>query len=90
MEKTLLTFVFLDLNIKYRFWVFFNVDISSRKDYLRFLPSGLAEPFTSRQLSEASGFSLRLARRVTYVLRKMGALRVVGKEGQAWRYAVSV
>jgi len=62
----------------------------SRKDYLRFLPRGLAEPFTSRQFSEASGHSLRLARRVTYVLRRMGVLRVVGKEGQAWRYTVSV
>lgn len=67
-----------------------SVLFSSRKDYLRFLPSGLTEPFTSRQLSEASGFSLRLARRITYVLRRMGALRVVGKEGQAWRYTVSV
>jgi hypothetical protein len=67
-----------------------SVLFSSRKDYLRFLPGGLVEPFTSRQLSEASGFSLRLARRVTYVLRRMGALRVVGKEGRAWRYAVSV
>jgi hypothetical protein len=67
-----------------------SVLFSSRKDYLRFLPSDLAEPFTSRQLSEASGLSLRLARRITYVLRRMGALRVVGKEGQAWRYTVSV
>jgi hypothetical protein len=67
-----------------------SVQFSQKQDYLRFLPSGLAEPFTSRQLSEASGLPLRLARRMSYVLRRMGALRVVGKEGQAWRYIASV
>ena len=67
-----------------------SVQFSHKEDYIRFLPCGLTEPFTSRQLSEASGLPLRLAGRITYVLRRMGALRVVGKEGQAWRYAVSV
>ena len=53
------------------------------EDFLRFLPFNLAQPFTSRQLSTCLGISLRLARRMTYSLREMGALQVVGKTGRA-------
>jgi hypothetical protein len=60
------------------------------EDFLRFLPVDLAQPFTSRQLSECLGISLRLARRMTYSLREMGALRVAGKTGRALLLEISV
>jgi len=59
------------------------------KDYLSFLPDTLAQPFTSKQLAESLGVSLRLARRMTYSLRGMGALQVAGKAGRALLFKVS-
>ena len=59
-------------------------------DFLRFLPNTLAQPFTSKQLAECLGISLRLARRMTYSLREMGALQVTGKVGRALLFKVSV
>ncbi|MCW4019645.1 MAG: hypothetical protein NWF14_00220 [Candidatus Bathyarchaeota archaeon] len=56
---------------------------SGREDFLGFLPSGLVQPFSNRGLAECLGVRVRLARRMTYCLRKMGALRVVGKDGNA-------
>ena len=54
-------------------------------DYLRFLPdeSVLPRPFTNRTLSEATKLGMHLAGRMTYSLRHMGALDVVGKKGNA-------
>lgn len=59
------------------------------KDYLPFLPDTLTQPFTSKQLAESLGVSLRLARRMTYSLRGMGALQVAGKAGRALLFKVS-
>jgi hypothetical protein len=59
-------------------------------DFLCFLPNALAQPFTSKQLAECLGISLRLARRMTYSLREMGALQVTGKTGRALLFKVSV
>jgi hypothetical protein len=58
--------------------------------FIRFLPVNLAQPFTSRQLAEYLGISLRLARRMTYSLREMGALQVDGKNGRALLFKVSM
>jgi hypothetical protein len=52
-------------------------------DFLSFVPDDLAEPFTNRQLSEAADIHMFDAQRVTYCLKKMGALREVGKQGNA-------
>lgn len=60
------------------------------RDFLRFLPADLAQPFTSRQLATCLGISLRLARRMTYSLREMAALQVTGKTGRALLFKVSV
>ena len=54
----------------------------NEKDFLRFLPSDLSEPFTNRKLARRSGVSINLARKVTYCLRKMGAITTVGKKGK--------
>jgi hypothetical protein len=58
-------------------------------DFLNFLPSTLTQPFTSKKLAECLGISLRLARRMTYSLREMGALQVTGKAGRALLFKVS-
>jgi len=48
-------------------------------DFRRFLPSDLKRPFTNRSLADLTGISLYLTRKMTYCLRKMGVIRMVGK-----------
>ena len=52
---------------------------SEVEDFLEFLPSDLDLPFSNRSLAESAGLSIRQARRITYCLRRMGAIREVGK-----------
>ena len=63
-----------------------SIRFSCPKDFLCFLPESLEVPFTSRQLANQLRISLRLAQRVTYSLRHMGILKVVGKKGRALLY----
>jgi hypothetical protein len=51
------------------------------------LPPGLPEPFTTADLAAALGQRRRLAQRMAYCLREMGAVTVVGKRGRAILYA---
>lgn len=57
------------------------------QSFLHLLPEGLAEPFTTRALSEALGLRLRVAQRMSYCLRHMGAVEKVGQDGRAYLYA---
>ncbi|MCW4026189.1 MAG: hypothetical protein NWE76_01735 [Candidatus Bathyarchaeota archaeon] len=50
-----------------------------REDFLRFLPSDLDQPFTNKSLAREIGVLVRQSRRITYCLKKMGAIREVGK-----------
>lgn len=52
---------------------------SEAADFLPFLPTDLDLPFSNRSLAESAGLSIRQARKMTYCLRKMGAIRKVGK-----------
>jgi hypothetical protein len=54
----------------------------NEKDFLRFLPNSLIDPFTNKEFAQQSGVSINLARRITYCLRKMGALILTGKKGK--------
>ena len=56
-------------------------------DYHVFLPRGLADPFTARDLARALDEPCYLAQKVMYCLRKMGAVAVVGKEGNSILYS---
>ncbi len=58
-------------------------------DVAALLPSSsaLPRPFTNRGLAAAAKLRLNLAGRMTYCLRKMGALDVVGKERNAQLFA---
>ena len=57
--------------------------LSSIADVLAFLPEDLPRPFTNRQLADGSKYKLSLAGKMTYCMTRMGALKVVGKEGNA-------
>lgn len=51
------------------------------------LPDGLAEEFTTADLAEALGRPRRLAQQMTYCLRRVGVIQIVGKDGNALVYA---
>jgi hypothetical protein len=63
------------------------VVFASPSDFGRFLPDALPQPFTSRELAAATGQSLDLAQKITYCLRKMGAIESVGQRGRALLYS---
>ena len=56
-------------------------------DFLAFVPADLPRPFTNRELAEAARYRLALAGKMTYCLKRMGALRVTGKRGNAQLFA---
>jgi hypothetical protein len=64
------------------------VVLASPVDYHRFLPARLPTPFTSQHLAAASGQPLYLAQKMAYCLRKMGAIKSVGRRGGAVLYAL--
>ncbi len=56
------------------------ISLNHPGDYLRFLPDELKDPFTNKRLAEAAGILPREAGWITYCLKKMGAIKEVGKE----------
>ncbi len=65
------------------------VALRSPRDFLRFIPPDLSTPFTSRELAVALDRPDALAHKITYCLRQMGTLDVVGKRRNAWLYALN-
>jgi hypothetical protein len=61
---------------------------ASPVDMAELLPASLVQPFTTSHLARAIGKPRRLAQRMTYCLRKMGAIQAVGKEGNAFLYTL--
>lgn len=59
--------------------VTYKVLFRNEVDFLRFLPSDLKRPFTNRSLAALTGVSLNLKRKITYCLRKMSAIIMIGK-----------
>jgi hypothetical protein len=57
-------------------------------DFLQFIPTELEKPFTNSDLIESMGIPRRIAQRMTYCLRKMNAIKKVGKKGNAILYDV--
>lgn len=66
--------------------VLLNVVDSTRfetsNDYLALLPDSIATPFTHRQLADLLDIPLWVSTRMSYCLRRMGALEVAGKRGR--------
>ncbi len=59
-------------------------------DLLALLPTGLKEPFGTKELAQALACSRRLSQQVCYCLRKLDLLSIAGKEGNALQYERTV
>lgn len=62
------------------------VEINCVDDYIRMLPKGLAAQFTVKDFKKASRLSPRAAGTALNVLRSVGAVKCVGKQGNAFVY----
>ena len=62
----------------------------SKDDLLRLLPQDLAECFTNRDLADGMKMRIAQVRRMTYSLRKMGALRHVGRRGREMLFSLGM
>ncbi|MEJ2126967.1 MAG: hypothetical protein P8X84_05625 [Candidatus Bathyarchaeota archaeon] len=60
--------------------VFDSTVFEDKSDFLTTLPDDLEKVFTNKILAKKMKISLRLAQKITYCLRKMNALTVVGKK----------
>ena len=56
-------------------------------DFARLLPPRLEEPFTNRTLAAAGAMPPTLAGMMTYTLRRMGAIELVGRRSRAHLFA---
>jgi len=61
--------------------VFDRVLFEDSRDFLEFLPEELDGTFTNKVLSLKLGIPIKLAQKITYCLRKMGAISIIGKKG---------
>ena len=52
-------------------------------DFLMLKPTSLKTPFTNMELAYSLKKPLNLARKMTYCLRKMGLIQIVGKNGNS-------
>lgn len=57
------------------------------EDLLAQLPRDIEVPFTNAELSETLKQSINLAQKISYTLRKMGTLQLIGKKGNAHLYS---
>jgi hypothetical protein len=58
------------------------IQLDQPEHYAAMLPPDLSRPFTNLELSEHLNLRRRLAEKMTYCLRKMGLLEVVGKKSR--------
>ena len=56
-------------------------------DFARLLPPDLEEPFTNRSLAATGAMPASLAGMMTYTLRRMGAIELVGRRSRAYLFA---
>ncbi|MBL4889772.1 MAG: hypothetical protein JKX97_07110 [Candidatus Lindowbacteria bacterium] len=52
-----------------------------------FLPKGLPSEFTTTDIADASGEPRWVSQKVAYCLKKMGAIRQIGKRGRSYLYS---
>jgi hypothetical protein len=62
---------------------------SDPQDFLALIPTALPEPFSTKDLAEGIDQPRWIAQQVAYCLRHMGAIDVVGKNGNSLLYGVS-
>lgn len=59
---------------------------NSPADFAALLPSTLPDPFTSSELAARFGVRHGQGQKIAYCLRHMGAIEIVGKQGNAYQY----
>jgi hypothetical protein len=69
--------------------VFDRIVFRDSQDFLEFLPRELDEYFTNKFLALKLGISVKLAQKITYCLRKMGAISIAGKKRNELLFQVS-
>lgn len=69
--------------------VFDRIVFEDSKDFLKFLPPELDGHFTNKVLASTLRISVTLAQRITYCLRKMGAISIAGKKRNQLLFQVS-
>lgn len=66
-----------------------SIRLATKTDFLRFLPDSLPQPFSSKALAKSAAIPIRQSRRITYCLKKMGAIKQVGKNGNELLFETS-
>jgi len=61
-------------------------EFRTSEDLTRLLPDDLSTPFDTAQLANAMGIQRWFAQKITYCLRHMQAIEIVGKQGNALLY----
>jgi hypothetical protein len=69
--------------------IFDKITFEDRQDFLKFLPPEFDGSFTNKVLASKLGISVTLAQKITYCLRKMGAISVAGKRKNQLLFQVS-
>jgi len=69
--------------------VFDRIVFRDNRDFLEFLPKEFHGHFTNKVLALKLGISIKQAQKITYCLRKMGAISVVGKKKNELLFRVS-
>jgi hypothetical protein len=69
--------------------VFDRAVFRNSRDFLGFLPKELNGHFTNKVLALKLGISIRSAQKITYCLKKMGAISVVGKKKNELLFQIS-
>lgn len=62
------------------------VSLETPDDFRLFLPPGLAQPFTNRELGVALHLPRYLASKMVYSLRQMGIVEVAGQRGRSFLF----
>jgi hypothetical protein len=57
-------------------------------DFFSLIPENLQNPFSTHDLAGSTGQPLWLAQKMAYCLRRMGAVKVVGKNGNSRLYSI--
>jgi hypothetical protein len=68
--------------------VFDRTVFEDSQDFLELLPKELDGYFTNKVLASKLGISIRLAQKITYCLRKMGAISIAGKKRNEFLFQV--
>lgn len=69
--------------------VFDRIVFENQQDFLKFLPEELDGHFTNKVLAQKLEITVRLAQKITYCLKRMGAISVAGKRRNELLFQVS-